>query len=81
MVTNKHSKIGVHKNASFELVHSYVAGIVKIADLYNILKDEIITVKGKCYFEKNLGTKKKAWLSNHLATYKLCYGEVCVRKT
>ena len=81
MVTDKHSKIGVHKNESFELVHSCVAGIVKIADLDNILKDEIITVKGKCYFEKNLGTKKKAWLSKHLATYKLCYGEVCVRKT
>ena len=47
MVIDKHSKIEVLKNASFEPVHIDIDGIVKIAELDNILKDKIVTVKGK----------------------------------
>ena len=47
MLIDKHSKIEVLKSASFEPLHIDIAGIVKIAELDNILKDEIVTVKGK----------------------------------
>ena len=47
MLIDKHSKIEVLKNASFEPLHIDIAGIVKIAELGNMLKDEIVTVKGK----------------------------------
>ena len=43
MLIDKHSRIEVLKSASFEPLHISV----KIAELDNILKDEIVTVKGK----------------------------------
>ena len=69
MLIDKLSKIEVLKNVSFEPVHTDISGIVKIAELDNISKDEIVTVKGKlasisgvkkkCYFEKKLAIKKR----------------------
>ena len=50
MLVDKQSKIEVFKNASFESVYIDIAGIVKIVELHNILKDEIVTVKGKLVF-------------------------------
>ena len=47
MLIEKHSKIEVLKNPSFEPLHIDIACIVKIAELDNMLKDEIVTVKGK----------------------------------
>ena len=47
MLIDKHSKMEVLQNALFEPVHIDIFGIVKIAELVNILKDEIVTVKGK----------------------------------
>ena len=47
MLIDKHSKIEALKNASFEPVHTDISGVVKIAELDNILKDEIVTVEGK----------------------------------
>ena len=69
MLVDERSKIEVLKNALFEPVHIDIAGIVKIAELDNILKDEIVSVKGKLVsisgvkkvlFEKKLAIKKKA---------------------
>ena len=69
MLIDERSKIEVLKNALFEPVHIDIAEIVKIAELDNILKDEIVTVKGKLVsisgvkkvlFEKKLAIKKKA---------------------
>ena len=56
MLIDKHSKTEFLKNASFEPVHTDIYGIVKIAELDNILKDEIVTVKGKLV--SILGVKK-----------------------
>ena len=47
MLIDKLSKIEVLKNVSSEPVHTDISGIVKIAELDNISKDEIVTVKGK----------------------------------
>ena len=69
MFIDERSKIEVLKNALFEPVHIDIAGIVKIAELDNILKDEIVSVKGKLVsisgvkkvlLEKKLAIKKKA---------------------
>ena len=69
MLIDERSKIEVLKNALFEPVHIDIAEIVKIAELDNILTDEIVTVKGKLVsisgvkkvlFEKKLAIKKKA---------------------
>ena len=56
MLIDKHSKTEFLKNASFEPVHTDIYGIVKIAESDNILKDEIVTVKGKLV--SILGVKK-----------------------
>ena len=56
MLIDKHTKKEVLKNASFEPVHIDTSGRVKIAELDNILKDEIVTVKGKLV--SILGVKK-----------------------
>ena len=67
MLIDKHSKIEVLKNASFEPVHTDISGVVKIAELDNILKDEMVTVKAKLVFIS--GVKKV-----------LCWEEACNKK-
>ena len=47
MLIDKHGKIEVLKNESFEEVHIDISGIVKIVELDNNLKNEIATVKGQ----------------------------------
>ena len=90
MLIDKHSKIEVLKNVLFEPVHIDISGIVKIAELDNIIKDEIVTVKGKLasisgvkkvLFREEAWNKKEDMIVDTSGQYTNCYGKVCVRNT
>ena len=90
VLIDEHSKIEVLKNALFEPVHIDIAGIVKIAELDNILKDEIVTVKGKLVsisrvkkvlFGEEACNKKEGMIVNPSGNIQIVLWGGLVRKT